>query len=587
MSEPPEPRQRPLDFRLVARLFGYTIKYRGLRNALTVLVLLRSIQIPALAWGIGAIINGPVASGDTRGLWLAIAAYSAFAIVTEIGFHYRSKLALRLGDLVMHDQRAEVFRHLMRMPMAFYHETKLGRIISRITSDIEAIRVGVQDVFFVTIVQLGQMIVSGILMFLYEPALFLLVAGIGPILWFLTRYFQTRIGENLRSMQESFSRVTSNVAESISGIRVTQGFSREAINASIFRGLVADHSRYNIGAARTTGVFFPLLELNAQLFIALLLVVGGWRAMDQSIAMPVNDLVLFFFLANLFFQPIQVIGNQYNAALTAMAGAERLFSLLDTPPQWSDAEDATVIDRIDGRVEFRSVTFGYAAGDPVLKEVSFIAEPGQTIALVGHTGSGKSSIINLVAKFYLAQRGAVEIDGRDIKTITGDSIHRQMGIVQQHNFLFTGTVRENICLCQPSATDADIEAVCNRLGCLDEIRSIGLGTSVTEQGAGISLGQRQLVCIARAMLADPRILILDEATSAVDTFTERRIQRALGTLLQGRTSFVVAHRLSTIRNADLVLVLDHGRIIESGTHFELLLGGGTYARLYREFLRGE
>jgi ATP-binding cassette subfamily B protein len=304
--------------------------------------------------------------------------------------------------------------------------------------------------------------------------------------------------------------------------------------------------------------------------------------------MPPGDLIRFFFLANIFFSPIQILGNQYNQALTAMAGAERVFGLLDRQPEWSDAADAYELPPIRGRVEFSGITFGYDPARPVLHAIDFAAEPGQTIALVGRTGSGKSSIINLIARFYLPQQGQVLIDGHDTRGITGQSLHHQMGIVWQQNFLFTGSIQDNIRVGRPAATDEEVAEAARQLDCLDLLESLplGLDTQVGERGASLSLGQRQLVCFVRAMLADPRILILDEATSSVDTLTEIRIQTALAKLLAGRTSFVVAHRLSTIRSADQILVLDSGRIIQRGTHAELLAESGEYAHLLEQFSRG-
>jgi ATP-binding cassette subfamily B protein len=303
--------------------------------------------------------------------------------------------------------------------------------------------------------------------------------------------------------------------------------------------------------------------------------------------MEVGDLVGFFFMANLFFSPILILGNQYNQAMTAMAGAERLFALLDLKPEWTDPPDAVHLPDLQGRIEFEQVTFGYDAERPVLHDITFRVEPGQTVALVGHTGSGKSSIINLVSKFYLPQQGRILVDGRDLYGIASESLHQHLGIVLQQNFLFFGTVADNIRYGKPGATEDEIRLALRQLGCEDLITSLpdGLQTQVGERGATLSAGQRQLVCFARAMIANPRILILDEATSSIDSATEARLQQALQILIAGRTSFVVAHRLSTIRHADLVLVLDHGRIVERGRHAELLAKGGVYAALHDRFVR--
>jgi ATP-binding cassette subfamily B protein len=362
---------------------------------------------------------------------------------------------------------------------------------------------------------------------------------------------------------------------------------RQDVNAGLFYDLVADHSRYNLGLARTGGVFLPLLEFNSQAFLAALLIVGGWQVLQPEPSVSVGDIVQFFFMAALFFSPIQVLGNQYNQAMAAMAGAERVFRLLDTRPDWTDPPDAATLPSITGRVELQQVSFAYEKDRPVLDAISFTAEAGRTVALVGHTGSGKSTIINLIAKFHLPTSGGILFDGHDLACVTSDSLHRQMGIVLQVNYLFTGSVMDNIRLAKPGATDEQIFEAAGKLDCIDLIESLpqGFATLVGEKGSGISLGQRQLICFTRAMLADPRILILDEATSSVDAITEARIQASLRKLLRGRTCFVVAHRLSTIRHADVVLVLDHGRIVEQGSHEQLLVQGGVYAELYRQFIR--
>lgn len=579
---------KPLEWGLIRRMFTYARPVKRELNILLVLTVIRSAQLPALIWASAAIISGPIAHHDIGGLPWAVLGYGVLALTTDVLFHWRQRYALEIGETVVNGLRAEIFAKTQRQPMSFFHRVKLGRIISRVTSDVESLRVGIQDVMFVSAIQFGQMVFTAIVMVRCDWVLFLVVAGLAPVLWGANRHFRVRLSHLTRAAQESFSRVTATLAESVNGIRVTQGFVRQETNAGLFRGLLADHSRYNMALARTSAKLTPLLELNSQFFVAILLLFGGWRVFDG--AMSIDALITFFFLSNFFFSPIAVIGNQYNQALVAMAGAERVFRLIDTQPAWEDAPDAVALPKVAGqgaRVEFRKISFGYDPARLVLHEVDFVAEPGQTVALVGHTGSGKTSIINLAAKFYLTTCGELFIDGREVRTITSDSLHRQLGMVPQQNFLFSGTVLANLRLARPEATEAEVRAAAQQLDCLDLLEALpqGLHTEVGERGAGLSVGQRQLVCFTRALLADPRLVILDEATSSIDALTEARLQKALVTLLRGRTSFVVAHRLSTIRHADLVLVLDQGRVIERGTHTELLAGGGHYAALYRQFVQ--
>ncbi|MFI4860361.1 MAG: ABC transporter ATP-binding protein [Phycisphaerales bacterium JB063] len=591
-----EKKQRPLSMAIIRRLWGYTSPHARTRNTLIGLVILRGIQLPAMAWCLGAVLNGPVLAQDMRGVWLGALGFLLLALSTAVVFHYRMKLALGLGEAVVQDLRGQVFDHLQDMSMSFYDRTKLGRIISRITSDAEAVRLGVQNVVFVSMVQVGMMVVSAAIMLWYDPPLFLVVLAMGPLLWWVSKFFRDRLSVMYRATQESYSRVTATLAESINGIRVTQGFVRQDVNAELFGGLVEDHADYHVRSSKLQAVFLPFLELNSQFFMAVLLALGGVQVLrsqffagwaggsDEELF---GALVVFALLMPQFFNPIATIGRQYNDALTAMAGAERVFGLLDTEPERLDDDDAVELPRIDGRVELEDVTFGYLPGKPVLHGISFVAEPGQTVALVGHTGSGKTSIISLIAKFYLPTSGKVLIDGYDTRKVTGDSLARQLGIVLQSNYLFSGNVMDNIRIGRPDATDDEVVDAARELGCLDIFESLsdGLMTDVGEKGGSLSLGQRQLVCFCRAMLADPRVLILDEATSAVDTMTEQRVQSALSKLLAGRTSFVVAHRLSTIRHAGVVLVLEAGRIVERGSHAELLEAGGRYAHLYRQFIR--
>ncbi len=580
-----EKRHRPLDAHLFRRLFEYTRPYARKRNALFAVVLVRSIQLPLMAALLGWIIKNPISDGDIRTTIMATAGFAAMGLFTQFVLHFRQRWSMELGEQVVHDLRRDLFEHVQRMTMSHHDRTKIGRIISRFTSDCEALRQGVQSVLFISMVQLGQMFVAGAIMLWWDWQLFLVILVMWPVIYALVSYFRKKLSRAYRQVQESFSRVTATLAESVGGIRVTQGFVRQDVNAQLFADLATDHGQVNMAAARTAGVFVPLLNLNSQVFIGIALVVGGWQVLHAG-HVEVGALVAFFMLVPLFFQPVEHVGRMYNMALAAMAGAERVFRLLDTQPEWTDPPNPIRLPPIEGRVEFRHVTFGYDPNTPVLHDLNFLAEPGQTVALVGHTGSGKSSIINLISKFYLPTSGQVLIDGHDITRVSSDSLHDQMGIVLQQNFLFSGTVMDNIRLGRPDAPNLEVIEAARQLDCLDLIDMMpdSFFTDVGEGGAGISLGQRQLICFTRAMLADPRILILDEATSSVDTITEARIQKALGVLLKSRTSFVVAHRLSTIRHADVVLVLDRGRLIERGTHEQLLRQKGTYAALYRQFV---
>lgn len=585
-----EAEQAPLSVALIRRIFTYTRPYAARRNWLFVITFLRGLQLPALAWMIGQTINGPIAGHNLAGIYWYAAAYFALVLFMVVTLHFRQRMALELGEAVAHDMRSEYFQKLATLPMSFFNQTKFGRIISRLVSDIDAVRVAVQDVTFVVAIQAVQMVVAALLMAWYNWKLFSVMLAFAPVIWILNRRFKHEASRQMRKVQESWSRVTSTLAESVGGIRVTQAFVRQEVNAGFFRKLVNIHGENNVGVARASAVFVPLLQMKSQLFLGATALLSGFGALRWHgwLHMEAGDLVMFFFLANFFFDPVQVLGNQYQQALAAMAGAERYFRLIDLKPEWTDAPGAKPMPAIHGRVEFENVQFEYKPGRPVLTDISFSVEPGQTVALVGHTGSGKTTIAALLQKFYLPAGGRVLVDGHDLADVTSESLRSQMGSVQQNNFLFAGSILDNIRFAKPDASDAEVHATLRTLDCLDLIEALpaGLGTQVGEKSAALSSGQRQMICFARALLAEPKIVVLDEATSAIDTITEARLQRALELLLRGRTAFVIAHRLSTIRKADLVLVLEHGRIVERGTHRTLLTAGGVYARLHEEFVRG-
>ncbi len=523
---------KPLEWSLIKRVFTYAKPVKRKLNILIVLSIIRAAQLPALVWITSLVIAGPISHGDIHGVMMGSLAFAILAILTDGIFHFRQRYALEIGETVVNGLRADLFSKAQRQPMSFFHRMKLGRILSRATSDVEAVRVGIQDVAFVSGIQFGQMIFATIVMLWWDWKLFLIVALMAPFLWLVNNHFRMKFSHLTRAAQDSFSRVTATLAESVNGIRVTQGFVRQEMNAGLFRSLLSDHSKFSVALARSSAILSPLLELNSQFFVAILLCVGGYRVFHGS--MDIGSLIKFFLMANQFFAPITIIGNQYNQALVAMASAERIFQVVDAVPDWEEPSSAKKIpDLRNGseinhnrgiRVEFKNLSFGYNTSRLVLHSINLEVNPGQSVALVGHTGSGKTSIINLVSKFYLPTDGEILIDGHEIRTITGESLHQQMGIVHQQNYLFSGTVFENIRLSVPDATLDQVKEAARKLDCLDILENLPLGimTEVGEKGAGLSVGERQLICFCRAMLANPRLVILDEATSSIDAITEQR-----------------------------------------------------------------
>lgn len=586
VPENPPDRLQGSSIQVLRRMLGCTKPHVAKRNVVFVTTIIRAAQRPMLFWALAAIVNGPIARGDYRGAEWWTLGFAALLLSTTAVMHLRSRHMSELGEAMIQDLRNRIFENLQRMPMSFYHKTKLGRILSRMISDIEGTRRGVQLGFFLA-QEFLQLFGCAALMLYYNWVLFLVLLAICPFIFLAKKYFHPRIHLFSRRAAESSSRLTSALAEAVRGIRVIQGFTRQERGQAIFGAHVDRVTEDNVKLSAESALYVPLLGLTGQVFIAAMLTVGGYCALHGLAGVSIGSFVTFFFVPTSFFMSLQAVANYYPQLFTSMVGAERVFQFIDLEPDWQEGAAARDLPRqtTGARVEFRRVSFGYDPARLVLRDISLVAEPGQMIALVGHTGSGKSSIINLLAKFYLPLAGELLIDGFEIRMLRAASLHRQMGVVHQSNFLFTGSIRENIRFGRPGASDAEVIAAARDLDCLDLFEALpnGLDAEVREGGANLSLGQRQLVCFARALLAEPRILILDEATSSVDPVTEHRLQRALGKLLAGRTSFVVAHRLSTIIRADEILVLDHGSIIERGSHFELLRRRGAYHDLYRQF----
>ena len=581
--------QRKMDTNLFRRLWAFTAPYRGRyygNIGLALLATLSSLIGPKIIQ-IG--IDRFMVKGDAHGVWIVSAIFLANLLVGWALTIVQTHSVTYFGEKVINDVRGAVFRHIQRLSMNYFDKVKAGRIIARADTDVDALHWMISWGGSTLLTSFLTLIGSWYFMSHYDLRLCLATAIVMPPMILASRIYHTRAWQAHRKTRESQSMVTANLAENISGVRVVQAFGREEENLERFRDVHQIHNLNSMDAAQTSSVYFPFLGMMSAVGLCIIMGYGGTLVMNREI--QVGELTAFMLYLGMFFGPINAIGDIYNNVLSTAASAERIFQLLDTPSSVQDREGAKELPPIQGRVEFERVWLRYDStpeNEWVLKDVSFIAEPGQTIAFVGKTGAGKSSMVNLIPRFYETQRGRILVDGHDISQATLESLHRQMGIVSQDNFLFTGTVLENIKYGRPDATEADVVCACKTLGCHDIFMRLekGLETKVGERGSNLSQGERQLICIARGLVADPRILILDEATSSVDTQTETLIQNALEKLFAQRTTFVVAHRLSTVRNANRIIVMKNGEIVESGTHYELLILGGLYAEMYREFVRG-
>lgn len=577
--------EKPFNWKQVGRLFSYMKPYSLTLLPLALIAMLVAtgvrLAVPLL---IAKIIDDGLIKGDVHYLWTLVGVVSAMYLLSWLANTYRIKWMNVLGQNVIYDLRRHLFTHVQRLSHRFFGERSAGSILVRITNDINSL----QELFTNGVINLLMDIVMLIgiivILFILSPELTMAIMVVLPLMFFLSTGLRRRIRRAWQQVRLKQARLNSHLNESIQGMRVTQSYTQEKENIGFFNRMNRDNFDGWRNATKKSAMFRPLVEVSGAIGTAILIWYGVMLIQQgPETGITIGIFVAFAYYLGQFWEPISRLGQVYNQLLVAMASSERIFEFIDEKPSVPEKEDAIDLENIQGEIRFEGVEFSYDDKRTALNKIDLNIRAGDTLALVGHTGSGKSTIVNLICRFYDPTSGRILIDGKDLRDIKLHSLRTQVSIVLQDTFIFSGTIMENIRFGRPDATDEEVIKAAEAVGADSFIKRLSNGyeTEVEERGNILSMGEKQLLSFARALLADPKILILDEATASIDTETEMQIQQALKRLLHGRTAIMIAHRLSTIRDADKIVVLDHGNIIEEGNHAELMEEKGEYYNLVR------